>query len=84
MSKRRVVQGSVTIAVGQNGKPSFEESLAKTLASIGIPCFACNTSRMPELLDKAFRGQLKSQMSTNAFLYVRCLPMFVIVASEIA
>ncbi|MFN7735686.1 MAG: VWA domain-containing protein [Pirellula sp.] len=56
------------LALADHGKPVFDESLAKTLASMGIPCFACNPSRMPELLDKALRGQLNSHMSTNAFM----------------
>jgi hypothetical protein len=56
------------LALADHGKPIFDESLAKKLASIGIPCFACNPSRMPELLDKALRGQLTSDLSNNAFL----------------
>ncbi len=55
------------LALADHGKPMFDESLAKKLASIGIPCFACNPSRMPELLDKALRGQINSSMSTTAF-----------------
>ncbi len=54
-------------SVADHGKPMFDESLAKKLASIGIPCFACNPSRIPELLDKALRGQINSSMSTTAF-----------------
>ncbi len=55
------------LALADHGKPMFDESLAKKLASIGIPCFACNPSRIPELLDKALRGQINSSMSTTAF-----------------
>ena len=55
------------LALADHGKPMFDESLAKKLASIGIPCFACNPSRMPELLDKALRGHINSSMSTTAF-----------------
>jgi hypothetical protein len=55
------------LALADHGKPCFDESLAKKLAAIGIPCFACNPSRMPELLDQALRGQINSSMSTGSF-----------------
>ncbi|MEZ6141518.1 MAG: VWA domain-containing protein [Zavarzinella sp.] len=55
------------LALADHGKPFYDESLAKKLASIGIPCFACNPNRIPELLERAIRGQLNSSMSTSAF-----------------
>lgn len=55
------------LALADHGKPMFDETLAKKLASNGIPCFACIPSRMPELLERALRGQLDSSMSTTAF-----------------
>lgn len=55
------------LALADHGKPMFDEALAKKLAGIGIPCFACNPNRIPELLDRAIRGQLDGATSSASF-----------------
>ncbi len=44
------------LALSDSGKPCFDESLAKKLTSIGIPCFACTPAKIPELLEGTLRG----------------------------
>jgi hypothetical protein len=44
------------LALNDSGTPSFDEQLARKLAALGIPCFACTPQRLPELLEGALRG----------------------------
>ena len=44
------------LALNDNGTPSYDEQVAKKLAALGIPCFACTPQRLPELLEGALRG----------------------------
>lgn len=50
------VRAMCLLALNDSGKPCFDESLAKKLAALGIPCFACTPQRLPELLEGALRG----------------------------
>lgn len=57
------------LALADSGKPMFDDRLAKKLAALGIPCFACSPQRLPELLEGALRGHdlnaLASKMSAK-------------------
>ena len=44
------------LALNDSGVPSFDEALARKLAGLGIPCFACTPQRLPELVEGALRG----------------------------
>lgn len=44
------------LAISDHGKPSFNESLAEKLATMGMPCFACTPDRLPELIAGVLRG----------------------------
>ena len=44
------------LALSDSGVPSFDDSLAKKLAALGIPCFGCTPHKLPELLEGALRG----------------------------
>ncbi len=44
------------LAISDQGKPSYNESLADTLAKMGMPCFGCIPERLPELLAGVLRG----------------------------
>lgn len=44
------------LALSDSGVPSYDESLAKKLAALGIPCFGCTPQKLPELLEGALRG----------------------------
>ena len=45
------------LALADGGKPYYDESTAKKLASLDIPCFACNPQKLPQLLNLALNGQ---------------------------
>jgi len=44
------------LAISDQGKPSYNEPLADTLAKMGMPCFGCTPERLPELLAGVLRG----------------------------
>jgi hypothetical protein len=45
------------LALSDEGSPAYDDRLAKKLVALGIPCFACTPSLLPELLEGALRGQ---------------------------
>lgn len=53
--------GGVTVvcllALADGGKPYYDAQMAKKIADLGIPCFACSPRLLPQLLERAFRGQ---------------------------
>ena len=57
------------LAISDQGKPSYNERLAETLAKLGMPCFGCTPERLPELLAGALRGTdlkaLANQLDTS-------------------
>jgi hypothetical protein len=44
------------LAISDQGQPSYNESLATTLAEMGMPCFGCTPEHLPELLAGVLRG----------------------------
>ena len=50
------VRAICLLALSDSGMPCFDEQLARKLAALGIPCFACTPQRLPELLEGALRG----------------------------
>ncbi len=44
------------LAISDQGQPSYNETLADTLAKLGMPCFGCTPERLPELLAGVLRG----------------------------
>lgn len=45
------------LALADKGKPYYDEQMAQKLSGFGIPCFACNPQRLPELLERVLKGQ---------------------------
>ena len=58
------------LAISDQGQPSYNESLADTLAKMGMPCFGCTPERLPELLAGVLRGSdlkaLATKLSNNS------------------
>lgn len=44
------------LAISDQGKPSYNEALAETLAKLGMPCFGCTPERLPELIAGVLKG----------------------------
>ena len=47
----------VLLAIADGGKPYYDAQTAQRIAAMGIPCFACAPERLPELLERALKGQ---------------------------
>lgn len=45
------------LAIQDGGRPYYDAQMAQRVSSLGIPCFACNPELLPQLLERAFRGQ---------------------------
>jgi hypothetical protein len=58
------------LAISDQGKPSYNEPLAETLAKMGMPCFGCTPERLPDLIAGVLRGSdlkvLATKLNTNS------------------
>ena len=46
----------VLLALADGGRPYCDQQMAQRVAGLGIPCFSCDPERLPELLERALRG----------------------------
>lgn len=44
------------LALSDEGKPIYDEAMAKKLVSIGVPCFSCTPALLLEFLEGALKG----------------------------
>lgn len=44
------------LALSDEGKPIYDEAMAKKLVAIGVPCFSCTPGLLPEFLEGALEG----------------------------
>ncbi len=59
------VRAMCLLALSDNGAPCYDESLARKLAALGIPCFACTPQRLPDLVEGALRGADLTRLATK-------------------
>lgn len=45
------------LALADGGRPYYDAQMAQRIAGLGIPCFACTPQMLPQLLERAFKGQ---------------------------
>lgn len=45
------------LALADGGRPYYDAQMAQKIATMGIPCFACNPQMLPTLLERALKGQ---------------------------
>lgn len=54
-------QSGVTVicllAIADGGRPYYDAQMAEKVSKMEIPCFACNPQMLPQLLERAFKGQ---------------------------
>lgn len=50
------VKAICLLALSDSGTPSYDQQLARKLAKVGVPSFACNPARLPELVEGVMRG----------------------------
>ena len=60
------VKAICLLALSDNGAPSYDEALARKLAALGIPCFACTPTMLPDLIEAALRGGDLTKFATKA------------------
>ena len=58
---RELKESGVTVicmlALSGSGRPYYDAQMSQKVAGLGIPCFACNPELLPQLLERALRGQ---------------------------
>lgn len=59
------VRAICLLALSDAGAPSYDEGLARKLAALGIPCFACSPQRLPDLVGGALRGADLTKLATQ-------------------
>ncbi|MDE7243336.1 MAG: VWA domain-containing protein [Oscillospiraceae bacterium] len=47
----------VLLAIADGGRPYYDAQTAQRVAAMDIPCFACAPERLPELMERALKGQ---------------------------
>lgn len=50
------VKAFCLLALDDSGRPSFDQELARKLAAVGVPSFACSPTLLPELLEGVLKG----------------------------
>jgi hypothetical protein len=55
----------VLLAISDSGVPSYDERLGRKVANLGIPCFACSPSKLPELIGGAVKGADLMELMNN-------------------
>ena len=50
------VRALCLLALSDSGVPSFDEGLARKFSEVGVPCFGCNPTMLPPLLEGALKG----------------------------
>ena len=56
----------VLLAIADGGKPYYDAQTAQRVAAMDIPCFACAPERLPELLERALKGQSLEGLAKQA------------------
>ncbi|MDE6875330.1 MAG: VWA domain-containing protein [Lachnospiraceae bacterium] len=45
------------LALAESGRPYYDAQMAQKVAGLKIPCFACSPQMLPQLLERALKGQ---------------------------
>lgn len=45
------------LALAEGGRPYYDTQMAQKVAAMKIPCFACSPQMLPQLLERALKGQ---------------------------
>ena len=59
------------LALSDEGKPFYDEQVAKLLSRDGTPCFACTPALLPQLVEGALKGhdlaELAKRLGTKGY-----------------
>ncbi len=53
----------VLLAIADGGKPYYDAQTAQRVAALDIPCFACAPEKLPQLLERALKGQSLEELA---------------------
>lgn len=59
------VKAMCLLALSDAGSPCYDEGLARKLAALGIPCFACTPAKLPDFVEGALRGADLTKLATQ-------------------
>jgi hypothetical protein len=59
------VRAMCLLALSDSGVPSYDQSLAKKLANVGVPCFACTPNVLPQMLEAVLKGRNLEQVAAK-------------------
>ncbi|MFO0661309.1 MAG: VWA domain-containing protein [Polyangiaceae bacterium] len=51
------VRAMVLLALNDSGVPCYDENLAKRITNVGVPCFACTPTVLPNMLEAVLKGR---------------------------
>ena len=54
---------TVLLAIADGGKPYYDAQTAQRVAALDIPCFACAPEKLPQLLERALKGQSLEELA---------------------
>lgn len=57
------VRALCLLALSDSGVPCYDHNLAKKLASVGVPCFACTPNVLPQMLEAVLKGRNLEQVA---------------------
>lgn len=61
--KESGVRTMCLLALSDEGKPFYDEHVARSLSRDGTPCFACTPALLPQLVEGALKGQELSELA---------------------
>jgi Mg-chelatase subunit ChlD len=50
------VRAVCLLALSDSGVPSYDENLARKMANVNVPCFACTPNKLPAVLEAMLKG----------------------------
>jgi Mg-chelatase subunit ChlD len=59
------VRAMCLLALSDSGVPSYDGNLAKKLANVGVPCFACTPNVLPQMLEAVLKGRNLEQVAAK-------------------
>jgi hypothetical protein len=59
------VRAMVLLALSDSGVPSYDQNLAKKIAAVGVPCFACTPGVLPQMLEAVLKGRNLEQVAAK-------------------
>jgi len=63
--QERSVPMITLLALDDSGLPAFDKSIAKRMATLGVPSFACTPNKFPDLISTVLNGESMERFQSN-------------------